>query len=312
MRSPSSPVTDGPCHVVASRPVDEIAALYQATFGIDIRSSFRGLDKIKLCQCVETGYRFYYPHDVAGDPTFYETLYSRQENRSWSYQTEKWEFERTLALMQNSVSDLLDVGSGAGDFLMLAENHAAARTGLETSPFGLAEAKRKGLTVLDRTIEDYAAENPGQHDMITAFQVLEHIPDVRGFITSCIHALKPGGQLVVAVPNNGGFVGKQMDLPLNMPPHHVGLWDRESLGNIAGVFDLHLVGIECEPLADENVGWYTALMEDLYLPRSRIARSLFHRLGFHEFFIRYVRENRHSIHGHTIMAVYRKPDSSSG
>lgn len=305
--TPQSPITSGPCRIIASLPVDEIVALYAKSFKIDISSSFGERRHIELMQCEDTGYRFYSPHEIAGDPNFYEALYSRQENRSWSYKDDKWEFQTAIELIQNPIADLLDIGSGAGDFLVLAKKHVARCAGLETSQFGLEAARQKGLKVLNQTIEDYAADNPGRHDMITAFQVLEHIPDVRSFLTSCIRALKPGGRLVIAVPNNGGFVGKQKDQPLNMPPHHVGLWDHNSLRKLTSVFDLHLDKIDYEPLAEENINWYTALMEDLYLPKSRLARSLFHRCGFHRFFVKYVKENRDSIHGHTILVVYRKP-----
>lgn len=306
-----SPVTHGPCRVITSRRVAEIAALYRASFDIDVRDNFEGLDEVQICQCVETGYRFYYPHSIAGSPAYYDALYSQKENEGWSYKTDKWEFRRALELIRDPNADILDVGAGAGDFLAIAKEHAAFRTGLETNPFGVAEAERKNLTVLSRTIEDYSTENAERHDVVTAFQVLEHVPDVRSFITSCIRVLKPTGQLIIAVPNNDGFVGKQENLPLNMPPHHVGLWGRESLINIANAFGLDSARIEYEPLTNDNVGWYIAAMEDLNLPRSRIVRSLFYRLGFHNFFARYVRENRESIHGHTIMAIYRKPDSEN-
>lgn len=50
---------------------------------------------------------------------------------------------------------------------------------------------------------------------------MEHISDVASFIKACILLTKPGGYIILSVPNNDAFVGAQ-ELPLNMPPHHVG------------------------------------------------------------------------------------------
>jgi SAM-dependent methyltransferase len=41
---------------------------------------------------------------------------------------------------------------------------------------------------------------PGSFDLVTAFQVIEHVPDVNEMIASCHALLKPGGWLVVATP----------------------------------------------------------------------------------------------------------------
>lgn len=301
-----SPITDGDCKIIQNISTRYIENLYKEKFSIDISRNFKNINELLLCKCLDTGYFFYFPHEIAGDPRFYHELYSQKENRSWSYKIDKWEFQQALAIMGDTVSDLLDIGTGAGDFLQLVKDQVKSCTGLETNPFAIAEARRRGLTIFNQTVDAYAAENPAQHDIITAFQVLEHIPDVRNFVSSCIRTLKPGGRLIIAVPDNGGFVGKQDNLPLNLPPHHVGLWNNESLRSLADAFSLRLVRIEYEPLGEENINWYTTVMEDLYLPKSRILRSIFYRCGFHHFFATYVRENRESIHGHTIMAVYQK------
>src|SRR5207253_5847371 len=41
---------------------------------------------------------------------------------------------------------------------------------------------------------------PGSFDLLTAFQVIEHVPDADEMIASCHTLLKPGGWLVITTP----------------------------------------------------------------------------------------------------------------
>lgn len=48
----------------------------------------------------------------------------------------------------------------------------------------------------------FVKENESQFDVVTFFQVLEHIADVHSFLTSALLTLKTGGKVILAVPNN--------------------------------------------------------------------------------------------------------------
>ena len=87
--------------------------------------------------------------------------------------------------------------------------------------------RERGITVVEELLSDHSKT----YDVVTAFQVLEHIADPLPFLKNCIDALNPGGLLVIAVPNNDAFI-RFADLPLNEPPHHVGLWSPRSLASL--------------------------------------------------------------------------------
>ncbi|WP_394764790.1 bifunctional 2-polyprenyl-6-hydroxyphenol methylase/3-demethylubiquinol 3-O-methyltransferase UbiG [Stenotrophomonas sp.] len=101
----------------------------------------------------------------------------------------------------------LDVGCGAG---LLSE--ALAREGAQVSALDLApeliEIARlhlleSGLVVDYRlqSVESIADEQPGQFDVVTCMEMLEHVPDPGSVLAACARLLKPGGALFVSTLN---------------------------------------------------------------------------------------------------------------
>ncbi|MFZ5654107.1 MAG: bifunctional 2-polyprenyl-6-hydroxyphenol methylase/3-demethylubiquinol 3-O-methyltransferase UbiG [Pseudomonadota bacterium] len=102
---------------------------------------------------------------------------------------------------------VLDVGCGGG---ILAE--ALARRGAEVTGIDLGEAPlavarlhaiESGVAVTYRRIavERLAAEAPGQFDIVTCLEMLEHVPDPAAVVAACAQLVKPGGQLFFSTIN---------------------------------------------------------------------------------------------------------------
>ncbi len=293
-----SPLSGGEAVRIRDIPAEEIIDLYQSQLDFDVRP-FLDVDRLRLYCCKDTGYEFFVPSNVTGNPAFYEELYATAD---WAYSDTKWEFNVAGQFVTRS-DRVLDVGSGAGQFL--ASIQAEERVGLETNKKG-REATPAGISALNEVVEDHAASRAGYYDVVTVIQVLEHIYDVRAFLESCRQLLKPGGKLILSVPNNDGFVGAQ-EIPLNMPPHHMGRWNRRSLLSIAEILNLELLTVEVEPLQEADTGWYQSWMEQKYLPQSKVLRSLYYRLGISSGIRNWLADNRETLMGHTILAAYRKP-----
>lgn len=299
-----SPVSGQEAQIIETRSSEEIAALYKASFGIDITSFFGSNREVTLARCPDTGLEFYAPPELAGPPEFYNELYSSEDNVDWAYQALKWEFVVAGKYVPDQAR-VLDIGCGSGEFLQYIADRCEA-TGLEQSPFGRDIALSKNLRCLDQTIEMHAKQETASYDVVTAFQVLEHVAEVRSFLAAAISALRPGGRLILAVPNNDSFIGTERNLPLNMPPHHMGRWNRASLEALGRFFDIDVKAVEIEMLQSHNTGWYTAAMERRYIPSGRLLRAIYARSGLRKAFRGYVEGQRETILGHTILIVYEK------
>ena len=98
---------------------------------------------------------------------------------------------------------ILDVGVGLGRLLERIKSSGFENLdlyGIDISLPYLQIAHSKGLNVAMAKIEDmpYPTE---YFDVITCTDVLEHVEDLNLCITRIINCLKPGGKLIVRVPN---------------------------------------------------------------------------------------------------------------
>lgn len=96
---------------------------------------------------------------------------------------------------------LLDIGCNIGLFLNEARAAGFDPTGVELNT-GCAEYARTsfGLDVHSEYLENIAFKT-GAFDVVTMYDVLEHIPNLHGILAEIHRILTPGGLLVVQSPN---------------------------------------------------------------------------------------------------------------
>jgi SAM-dependent methyltransferase len=95
---------------------------------------------------------------------------------------------------------LLDDGCGTGDFVALAQSAGWQAVGVELSLAAVSAAVKRGRDVRQGTLRDQRFPT-ACFDVITLWDVLEHLPDPKGEVKEIHRVLKPGGLLVVRVPN---------------------------------------------------------------------------------------------------------------
>lgn len=97
------------------------------------------------------------------------------------------------------VERLVDVGPGTGALLEELRGLVPSAVGVESEPAARELARARGLDIVEGT----AAELPladGSVDLVTAFDVLEHVPDDAAAAREFRRVLRPGGSAVVSVP----------------------------------------------------------------------------------------------------------------
>lgn len=285
--------------------VESIVALYQKDFSLDVSGYFKGLSSIAVYKCLDTGYKFFYPLNLSGDEFFYQHL----QKYDWYYSDWKWEYNDALSLLEPD-KKLLEVGCGDGYFLMKAHGDGVLAEGIELNNSAVTTCRNKGLKVFNESVIDYATNHKNTYDYVFSFQVVEHIADVGLFIKAMVDLLKPGGLLLISVPNNDSALFKESAMvALNMPPHHMGLWDINSLIALGACYPVRLEKIWLEGLDSRHAGIAETLAEKMLAlkltEKSKILGPILHKLV-----ARFARFGGRSVSkyilGHTITAVYRK------
>ncbi len=136
---------------------------------------------------------------------------------------------------------LLDVGCASGAFLRCASDAGWTVTGVEPAEALWAKAKQQmgeQSDVLCATLQG-ANLNPASFDVLTVWDVLEHVPDPLSFMRHCVSLLKPGGYLFANVPDLDSVQARlfRNRWPLLLA-EHLNYFNRKSLqlcGEMAGL-----------------------------------------------------------------------------
>lgn len=102
---------------------------------------------------------------------------------------------------------VLDVGCGGGILSEAMAQRGAQVTGIDMGEAPLSVARlhqlESGVEVDYRriTAEQLAAEMPGQFDIVTCLEMLEHVPDPASIIAACAQLVKPGGHIFFSTIN---------------------------------------------------------------------------------------------------------------
>jgi 2-polyprenyl-3-methyl-5-hydroxy-6-metoxy-1,4-benzoquinol methylase len=240
-----SPLTGKPgVSKIDSISREDIITLYRNQLGIDVSRFFTDTFFADVYECKETGYRFYYPQEIMSDAKFYEELQKKGESDSTGYYRTN-QFDHTYAAsLIISDEKVLDIGSGNGSFLKSILPVTKNITGIELNEYTANLCRKQGLEIFDELIESHAKKRTGYYDTVCSFQVLEHVFNVKDFIEYALLALKPKGKLIISVPNNEPwFLRFSKYETLNLPPHHMGLWNKNSFRKIELLFPVQLKNI---------------------------------------------------------------------
>jgi SAM-dependent methyltransferase len=125
---------------------------------------------------------------------------------------------------------LLDVGAYCGIFADVARGAGFHAEALELSRWAAAHARRLGLTVHEETLADHAASG-ARYDVVTMWDVIEHLPDPRRELAAAFRLLAPGGRLHLSTIDASSLVARALGARWPWLMHmHLFYFDRANLG----------------------------------------------------------------------------------
>lgn len=273
MRSPLTGTTQIE-YVRMLNPVD-IAERWRTSLGIDVGTIFKTLPTIEYWRCRTTGLGWYSPAEAAGRGE----LYAQLERFDWYYMADKWEFRAALQALAPG-GRVLEVGVGSGHFLRAARSQGMTVSGVELNPAAAASVREMGFEVFDADLANLSDQISVPFDAICAFQVLEHVPDPSQLLKEMLRVLRPGGRLVLSVPNAAVMrvIDPDRENLLDQPPHHMTHWDAGVFRALERLLPVRVIRLRREPLQAYHRDWFLAAYVGVlrgHLPRP-VARVLLH------------------------------------
>jgi SAM-dependent methyltransferase len=174
---------------------------------------------------------------------------------------------------------LLDIGCSTGTFLAAAQQRGWQVSGIEISEKAAQICQKvTGASVYSGTLSSFQSEIP--MGAITAWEVLEHVPDPVNFIHTAVKRLGAGGVLALSVPNWKSPWTRTSRRVEHWPPYHLAFWEPSTLRDLLIEAGLQEVEIAEKPFAwEEEVGGW----KWLHLPVAILRSYLLQQKGMHIF-----------------------------
>ena len=161
---------------------------------------------------------------------------------------------------------VLDIGCGGGLICEPLARLGATVTGLDPAPENIEAARRHAqgqdlaITYRAGRVEDLMAER-AVFDAVLCLEVIEHVPDVRAFLSQCAALVRPGGLMLLSTINRTlkayflAIIGAEY--VLRWLPVGTHQWERfvtpDEVGahfRAVGLDVPHVEGLTYDPLAD--------------------------------------------------------------
>lgn len=176
---------------------------------------------------------------INADLSFVQDQYETDEYYTMKYDSLnnidlEWGFRWRYILNQikrysNHGDRILDVGAGNGYFVYLANMEFGFNAcGAEISQKEIEFAKSHLNIELKKDYHDFKVG----FDVLTSFNVLEHVNHPTMFLSDMLTVLKPGGLIVLSTPNPKCLKARIKGVKewnIVCPPHHINIFSRRSL-----------------------------------------------------------------------------------
>lgn len=160
-------------------------------------------------------------------------------------------FQKALSLLESRAPGrrLLDIGCGAGAFLATAKQRGWQPHGVELSPsLSRRCAETVKVPVSNSSFED-APLGANSFDVITFWDVIEHVTDPMSCLSKAFEVVAPGGHVLFCTPDEESFLARLGKLLYRLgykypsyalhPPNHTYFFSRRGFRSMLARAGLH-------------------------------------------------------------------------
>ena len=163
---------------------------------------------IKILECLNCDIQFLrsVPDGFSAGDHYDSAYYGDWERSQKKTRLRLWNQRLKDMMKYVSIGKLLDVGAGTGLFLSTAKEYGFEVSGTEISSDACKISRDSyGIELFKGELAE--ANFPGNtFDIVTIWHVLEHLPDPGKIMKEIYRVLKPGGMLVIALPNRKNYL----------------------------------------------------------------------------------------------------------
>ncbi len=170
---------------------------------VTVCSKVLGATTFRCVRCADCAFHFVNPvPDAESLSRYYDDAYSARHQETWHGGEDGLNRAVIERLQGLGVRSLVDLGAGQGRFVRAALDHGIAAIGVEAGAENCRAAlSRYDVRLVEGDLETYVAGAGAGLECVTMLNVLEHVPRPLPVLERIATLLKPGGVLLVVVPN---------------------------------------------------------------------------------------------------------------
>ena len=208
-----------------------------------------------------------------------ETYVSEREGRELTFRKHLTALEKVTGA--GNGRSLLDVGAYIGVFVEVAAAAGWDACGIEPSSWAVMQARKRGLHIYQGT-QDAQVLNGQQFEVVTMWDVIEHVADPASELQKSYNLLKPGGWLALHTMNiesvTARLMGRRWPWLMDMHLYYFSQKTLTAMLQDAG-YDVVWSGTQGRYL---RLGYLATRLGGLSESLGKIAASLVNRLGLGE------------------------------
>jgi len=198
----------------------------------------------------ENNYRQIYQSDE------YQELTKIYDNESHEYRVERFGSERVNILekyvqkpMGSKKIKYLDVGCSTGFVVEAAQSRGWEAIGIDLNPETIQFGCTRGLNLLNKSLDELTFEE-NSFDIISMFDVLEHLPNPKTILEQAVKYTKSGGLIFLYLPNwdSASRILMGKNAHFIWPTHHLNYYNIDTISDL-----IERVGLQVEYFGTEGL-----------------------------------------------------------